>query len=416
MRHYSSILILISAIFVSIGLHAEQYYGKVTDGSGAPLLYATVYPMDNPAEGTATNDRGFFSLEIKDDTASLIAFTYIGYKQRILPLSSLSRDTASPTIVILEEQPIALEETVIEAKRTRMSKRKQLAQILHLTYLKLVEELPHENVRYAVVSDVKMDASNAPWGMEQMGADVFEAPGKGAEGKDSVQFVGRWCKRYCSPEVRARIDSVLAHEQDKNRQRMADGVDRGTLTHRALWRMRLNPDHMLDTSDELRRWKMSAEDNTRCVLTYQRKYNFLGVVKATLVENLIVDAFDFHLQSYSVDLTVKLNLPFAMKIEGIYLEWLNLLNNGGQPAEKFRLKKADMHAQLSTIYDMRDGVLVPVEKNLVAEGEIIDRKGLTLPVKVWATQHVSEVQSKGVELQPKYRKNDEVKRLLVPIY
>lgn len=408
--------LIFGLLLMAMPLCSERYFGRVTDLRGVPLFYATVYPLSDPSEGTATNDQGLFTLETEADSASIVAVSYIGYKQLQMPLMALSRDTADVTLIRLEEQPIALEETVVEAKRTRMSKRKKLAQILHLTYQKLTEDLPHDKLRYSVISDVKMNASNAPWGMEQMGADVYEAPGAGAEGKDSVQFVGRWCKRYCSPEVRERIDSVLAHEKDKNRQRMADGVDRGTLTHRALWRMRLDLDHLLDTSDELRRWKMSSEDDTRCVLTYQRKYNMLGIVKATLVENLIVDAYDFRLQSYTVDLSVSLNLPFAMKVEGIYLEWLNLLNNGGQPAEKFRLKKGNMHARLSTIYEERSGVLVSVEKNLVAEGEITDRKGLTLPVQVWATQHVGEVVTKGIELQPDYDKRSEVKRTLVPIY
>ena len=396
-----------------MNVQAAKYCGRVVDKNGSPLVYATVYPVANPIDGTATNDQGLFCLEIETDTATLVAVTYVGYKQQQLWLTA--NDNEQLTIV-LEDQPIALEEMVIEAKRTRMSKRKMLARVLRETYLKLKEDLPHENVRYALVSDVKMDASDAPWGMEQMGAEIIEAPGRAQEGMDSVQFRGLWCKRYCSPEVRARIDSVLKHDSDRNRQKMATGLDKGTLTHRALWSLRMDPAHLLDTSDELRRWKMSAEDDAHCVLTYRRKYNFLGVVKATLTENLIVDAYDYRLQSYTVDLTVKLNLPFAMKIEGVYLEWLNLLSNGGQPAEKFKLKKGTMHARLSNIYAMRNGVLVPVEKNLEAEGEIVGKKDMVLPVKVWATQHVGEVQTSGVELYKNYDKHAEVKRTMVPIY
>lgn len=414
------------------GVMAEKYYGRVTDSNGVPLMYATVYPVENPVEGTATNEKGVFCLETEDGPETVVAITYVGYKQRQVSLAELTKQDvnnegvgcesaegemfAALVTIVLEEQPIALEETVVEAKRTRMSKRKKLAQILRLTYLKLKEDLPQENIRYNVVSDVKMEASDAPWGMEQMGADVFEAPGKAYDGRDSVQFYGNWCKRYCSPEVRVKIDSVLAHESNKDRQRMADGLDKGTLTHRALWKLRMDPDHLLDTSDELRRWKMSSEDDTRCVLTYTRKYNMLGIVKATLVENLIVDAYDFRLQSYTVDLTVKLNLPFAMKIEGIYLEWLSLLSNGGQSPEKFKLKRGNMHARVSNVYKERNGVLVPVEKNLVAEGEIVGKKDIVLPVKVWATQHVGEVNTDGVELRQGYDKHVPVERTLVPIY
>lgn len=413
MRRYLILLLLAVLVGTAGRMSAAKYCGRVVDRSGAPLMYATVYPVANPVEGTATNDQGVFCLESEADTAMLLAVTYVGYKQK--QIESYPAAEAMQTVV-LEEQPIALEEMVVEAKRTRMSKRKMLARILRETYLKLKEDLPRENVRYTLVSDVKMDASEEPWGMEQMGAEIIEAPGRGYEGKDSVQFWGQWCKRYCSPEVRVKIDSVLKHDSDQKRRKMAAGLDKGTLTHRALWSMRMDPDHLLDTSDELRRWKMSAEDDARCVLTYTRKYNFLGIVKATLVENLIVDAFDYRLQSYTVDLNVRLNLPFAMKIEGVYLEWLNLLSNGGQPAEKFKLKKGNMHARVSNIYEERNGVLVPVEKNLVAEGEIVGKKDIVLPVKVWATQHVGEVKTDGVELRSGYDKHAEVPRTLVPIY
>lgn len=411
------ILLLLAVLSACANVQAAKICGRVVDKNGSPLVYATVYPVTNPVEGTATNDQGLFCLETESDTALLVAVTYVGYKQKLLTTPVPSSPVEGELLtVVLEEQPIALEEMVIEAKRTRMSKRKMLARILRETYLKLKEDLPRENVRYTLVSDVKMDASEAPWGMEQMGVEIIEAPGKAAEGKDSLQFWGQWCKRYCSPEVRVKIDSVLKHDSDRDRQRMANGLDKGTLTHRALWSLRMDPDHLLDTSDELRRWKMSAEDDARCVLTYTRKYNYLGILKATLTENLIVDAYDYRLQSYTVDLTVKLNLPFAMKIEGVYLEWLNLLSNGGESAEKFRLKKANMHARVSNVYKERNGVLVPVEKNLEAEGEIVGKKGIVLPVKVWATQHVGEVKTGGVVLREGYNKHAEVPRTLVPIY
>ena len=107
-----------------MNVQAAKYCGRVVDKNGSPLVYATVYPVANPIDGTATNDQGLFCLEIETDTATRVAVTYVGYKQQQLWLTA--NDNEQLTIV-LEDQPIAREEMVIEAKRTRMSKRNIVA-------------------------------------------------------------------------------------------------------------------------------------------------------------------------------------------------------------------------------------------------------------------------------------------------
>lgn len=384
--------------------------GRVTDSDGNPVAYATVYLQQRPTEGTATNNDGRFTLTCLDTDTGQIIISCIGYEKQFLPLDS------SLSVIVLREQPIALEETVVEAKRTRKSKRKLLAQILRSVYLKLDEEAPHEPVAFRVVSDVKLDAQAAPWGMEQMIATVYEQADIAEEGTDSVQFVGEYCKRFCPANVRQQIDSLYVREKDKETLRMAGAIDSGTVVHSALWKMRLDKQHLLDLSDELRRWRMTSEDNTRCVLTYTRKHNFLGILKSVETENLIVDAFDFTLQSYTVQMSISLFLPFSIRLRGTELDWLNLFNIGNEVLAKFRLKRGEMHLRVSTLYRRENGVVIPYEKNLVADGYVEDKKKNRIPVAVKATQQVISVQTEDVHLLPDYKKSAHVERVIVPIY
>ena len=406
---------IVFALLFPCLLNAHTYKGCVVDASREPVLYATVYIQEDPVVGTATNANGLFTLDVDSafiKSASIVV-SYVGYEKIVCPLSKL--DTSLHTFQLVE-QPIALEETVVEAKKTHRSKRKLLAEVLHQTYLRLEETWPKSPVLYHVVSDVKMDAQSSPWGMEQMIAHVIEIPSTNINREDSVQFVGEYCKRYCAPQVREKIDSVLLHEKNGKRRDMASAIDSGTIVHRSLWKMRLQRNHLLDTEDELSRWRLSKDGNSQCVLTYTIKKNYMGIVKAQVVENLIVDAYDFTVQSYTVDLSVQLFLPFSIKLKGTELEWMNLLNMNNSSLEKFRLKKGNVHAQISTLYEMRDGVVVPVEKNLHTTALFEDNHHNQLPCEVYATQHVVDVKTSGVKPNTKYNKNHRVRRVLVPVY
>ena len=425
------LLVVLWAVLVSgalCRLAADGYVGRVVDAQGQPVLYATVYPLAAPAEGTATNADGIFTLSTQALPSDTVVISFIGYEKRFLPLSYFRFSTpGNPAEVMLREQPVALEETVVEAKRTRKSKRKLLAQILRATYMKIEQDFPKAPVAYSIVSDVRLDASSpdtagsgtrtaVTWGMEQMIAAIREKPEGAASGSDSIQFTGTYCKRYCPPDVRNRIDGFYRHADDPRMRRMAASIDSGTLVHRALWAVRMDKNHLLDTSDELRRWKMTSEDNTRCVLTYTHKRNYLGIVKMTLKEHLIVDAYDFELQSYTVDMDVSLFLLFSIKLKGAALDWLNMFNMDSATIDKFRLKRGHVNVRISTIYGRRQGVLVPVEKNMLTEGFVQDRKGNQIPVSIAATQQLTSVQTEGVSLDPAYKSRSRVPRVSVPIY
>ncbi|MCQ2325836.1 MAG: carboxypeptidase-like regulatory domain-containing protein, partial [Paludibacteraceae bacterium] len=123
-------------------ISATVYMGRVTDRNGQGLGYATVYPINDPVAGTATNHEGYFSFETILAPNSQIIISYIGYEKQILTLpdsqsintsfseavQSIIPDTVVFPTIVLTEQPIGLEEMVVSAKKPKYAnKRKQMA-------------------------------------------------------------------------------------------------------------------------------------------------------------------------------------------------------------------------------------------------------------------------------------------------
>lgn len=410
-RWMLSILLILYCVYG----YSVEYVGRVIDKKGDPILYATVYVMQDPMIGTATNAEGYFTLTTNINDTSMVVISYVGYEKTFVKLSSLQAQEKDVHTICLREQPIALEEMVVQAPKTKMSKRKRMAKLLHDVYERIEATEPIFPIAYRVVSDVKMDAKDLPWGMEQMIANVVEWGDKLSKER-YVQFRGEYCKRYCDAMVREKIDTLLNKEKDLKFRNMAAAIDSGTLVHRALWEMRLQKDRLLDTSNELRKWTLGTEGDTNFVLTYQRQHNFIGILKAHIVENLIIDSYDYTLRSYTMDLNIQLVLPFSHRLRGTELDWLNLLNMSNESLDKFRLKRGKMHIKLATIYKMYDGINVPIEKNLEATALLEDRKGQQLPCAVKATQFVTNIQTVGVIPFGNFNQKEQVKRELVPIY
>ena len=149
----------------------STFAGRVLDQQGEPIPYATVYPEIAPEWGTATNNDGYFSFEANLTKDSRIIVSYIGYEKVTvesgkLRVESVETRDESLQVIVLREQPIALQETVVAAKASKQkNKRKEMAALLHAVYVKLEEEFPDNNAQYSVVSDVRMMNNNSTWGM-----------------------------------------------------------------------------------------------------------------------------------------------------------------------------------------------------------------------------------------------------------
>lgn len=406
------------------------YMGRVVDNKGVPVAYATVYPEIAPEWGTATNNDGVFSFEANLTKDSRIIISYIGYEKRTIQAKDCLAENDSnfqTPVFTLMEQPIALQETVVAAKAGKQkNKRKQMAALLHSVYVKLEEEFPDEAALYKVVSDVRMNSDSSTWGMEQMIANIVVLPEAGKEGRDSVQFQGRYCKRFFDAEKRAMADSILAGEtierlekksKEKNGRKAIAAVDSGVVVHRALFSMGNMRYDFEQAMTDTKHWTVSNESEGETVLTHSQKINrYLGCFQMVYLRHYIVDSETYSVRRFSEHAEVKVTIPFGVKLNADQLQMLNLINMGEKQIEKFRLKKMNGQIDYNTIYQRRDGLVYILEKNMHVHARILGSKKAEVPIMVKATQRVTELQTEGVQPLRADEITRRVKREIVELY
>lgn len=411
-------------LLLPLSLSATLYRGQVVDADGKGVGYATVYPEQQPELGTATNDAGFFRFEANLTVGSPVIVSFIGYEKLTVSSEQLTGDSA---VLVLREQPIALEETVVAAKASKQrNKRKQLASLLHAVYVKLCEEFDTPNARYRVVSDVAMQSEGSTWGMEQMIANVVVLPEARKDGNDSVQWQGQYCKRFFPAEKRAQADTILAGQslerlekksKEKYMRKAVNAVDSGVVVHRTLFSMGNMRHNFEQAMNDLRHWKVSNESEGETVLTHTETISkYLGFFKITFKRHYIVDSRTYAVRRFSEHADVVITIPFGIKLNADQLQLLNLINMGEKQIEKFRLKKMRAAIDYNTIYQRRDGRLYIREKNLIADAHIIGSKKAEIPVVVKATQRVTDLQTSGVKPLTNKQITRRLERQIVEIY
>ena len=395
----------------------RQYCGRIVDQAGQAVSFATVYPVSQPEVGTATNDSGLFAFRCTLPPETDVVISFIGYEKQIVPLLTFAQDTAT---IILHEQPIALEETVIAAKKTKhKNKRKQMAYLLHQVFMQMEGDFSNEPFESRVVSDVKMDSQGEAWGMEQMIARLITLPEASKDGSDSVQLQGQFCKRYFNPSIRQLADTILAMDDlKKDTRRFAAAVDSGVTVHRALWAIGDPRFDLRKASNELRRWTVKTENDGETVLTHTDKKDFLGIFKMVFSRHFILDSETLSVRRYSQQMEVWVNIPFGMKLKGEQLQLLNLLNMGEDKIEKFRLKKMHITLQINGLYQRLDGHLYPLEKNMRVDGTLTSSKkmNMEIPIAIRATQRAVQTRTKDVQPLQRNEMTRRMKRHIVEIY
>ncbi len=399
---------------------AERYQGRIVDEQNKGIGYATVYPQEDPVAGAATNDNGFFFFDTDLPETSEVIISFIGYEKQSLPLSlfKTAEDTAT---IVLHEQPIALEETIVAAKASKQrNKRKQMAALLHAVYVQMEKDFGDEATQYHVVSDVRMDAEGEAWGMEQMIASIVVLPEAAEDNRDSIQFAGEHCKRFFKPEIRALADTILAGDGleriDKDMRKAATAVDSGVVVHKSLFAMGNVRYDFEKWVDDVRHWTVSNESEGETVLTHTEKHNYLGIVKYIVTRNYIIDSDTYSILRFSEYGEGAVNIPFGMKLNKDQLQILNLLNMDDQQIEKFRLRKLNAKIQLNTIYQRRDGQLYILEKNLQSHAMVVGTKNMEIPLDVKATQRVTSLKTEGVQPLKPSQMTRRIKRQIVEIY
>ena len=423
MRLYNTLLFLLCSI---LSTFATTYEGRVVDTNGNAIAYATVYPEVQPELGTATNNDGHFSFNAILTDESSVIISFIGYEKKSVKARLLTNSDSISTI-ILEEQPIALEETVIAAKASKQrNKRKQMAALLHSVYKQIEADFPDEASQYKVVSDVRMQSAGETWGMEQMIANIVVLPEEDKEGRDSIQFQGIACKRFFDAQKRAQADSILAgnsierlekKSKEKFMRKAAYAVDSGVVVHRTLFGMGNMRYDFEQAMSDLRHWSVSNESEGETVLTHTQKINkYLGCFKMTISRHYIVDSYSYAVRRFSEHAEVRITIPFGVKLNPDQLLFLNLLNMEEEQIEKFRLRKMRGKVDFNTIYQRIDGHVYPLEKNMVANMFIIGSKDMEIPIFVKATQRVTDLHTKDVKALKKNEITTRVAREIVEIY
>ena len=422
----------------------STFIGRVVDQNGEPIPYATVYPEITPEWGTATNNDGFFRFEANLTKDSRIIVSCIGYEKKTVLAESLHSVSPEDGLysVVLKEQPIALEETVIAAKKSKQrNKRKQMAQLLHAVYVKLEEQFPDDNAQYQVVSDVRMLSDGSTWGMEQMIANIVVLPEQAKEGRDSVQFQGRFCKRFFDARKRAQADSILASDalermEQKNApkgapanmlRKAANAVDSGVVVHRALFGLGNMRYDFEQAMSDTRHWTVSNESEGETVLTHTQSVNrYLGCFQMTFQRHYIVDSRTYEVRRFSEHAEVKVFIPFGIKLNADQLQMLNLVNMSENSIEKFRLKRLRGTVDLNTIYQRRpvtsassgssaERVYI-LEKNMICDTHILGSKKAEIPLIIKATQRVTDLQTENVKPLSPSQITRRVRREIVEIY
>lgn len=407
----------------------STFAGRVVDQNGQPIPYATVYPEIAPEWGTATNNDGYFSFEANLTPDMRIIASYIGYEKKIVKSGELTAESGELPVIVLKEQPIALEETVVAAKASKQkNKKKQMAALLHAVYVKLEEEFPDDPVQYHVVSDVRMLSEGSTWGMEQMIANIVVLPEAASQGRDSVQFQGRYCKRFFDAQKRAQADSILAGEtlerldkkntgNGKLMRKAANAVDSGVVVHQALFAMGNMRYDFEQTMNDTKHWTVSNENEGETVLTHTQKVSrYLGCFVMTFKRHYIVDSKTYSVRRFSEHAEVKVTIPFGIKLTAEQLQMLNLVNMSEKQIEKFRLKKLRGSVDYNTLYQRRNGHVYILEKNMLANTLILGSKKAEIPLVIKATQRVTSLETENVKPLTKSQITKRLKREIVEIY
>ncbi len=433
--------ILFIVLLCALEFNAAVYTGQVVDEKGQPISYATVYPEVAPELGTATNNDGIFRFEANLPASSPVLVSFIGFEKVEVTGDRLrvKGDTALQ-VIVLKEQPIALQETVVAAKSSKQrNKRKQMATLLHAVYVQLEKEFPDEPAQYQVVSDVRMTSGEAQtghaavWGMEQMIANIVVLPEAGIDGRDSVQFQGRYCKRFFDARKRAQADSILAGEtlerlekaqkdvpkgtSQNYMRRAVNAVDSGVVVHEALFAIGNMRYDFQETMNDIKHWSVSNESEGETVLTHtQTVSKYLGCFKMTFQRHYIIDSRTYSVRRFSEHAEVKVVIPFGIKLNSDQLQMLNLVNMNEEQINKFRLKRLRSAVDLNTIYQRRNGLVYTQEKNMILNAFIVGSKKTEIPLNIQATQRVTDLQTEGVKALKKHQMTRRVRREIVEIY
>ena len=386
-------IVLLNIYFLIIfSVCAETLVGRVSDGN-EPMSYVSVYLKENPEVGTISDMDGIFTIpDIHKN--STVVLSFVGYKTMELKFNKIPTDTLDIAMV---EQPILLTEALIPSKTKKLSKRKQMKQLLSDVRNQMLKDFPQETRKYKIVSDYDFYEKGRIVSREEVIGTVAEIPNAGRKNTDSIQMVIDMCKRFRDRNVQFKLDSIRAGKlkEDKN-QRLANLPDSSKFIHRVLWGSDIKW-LFLELDGKISKWSMEEQDST-FLLTFREKKNYFGVVKYELVLNYILDIYSYRVKSLSQSLKINANIPFGYKLDSDQLAIINVVNLAGEEHKKYRAKYIDADIKRNIIYREEYNQVIPSEKNVVTKVEMAERKHKK-PIFVHQTGSIKVVSAQTSEVK-----------------
>ncbi len=385
------IILLNIYFFIIFSVCAETLVGRVSDGN-EPMSYVSVYLKENPEVGTISDMDGIFTIpDIQKN--STVVLSFVGYKTMELKFNKIPTDTLDIAMV---EQPILLTEALIPSKTKKLSKRKQMKQLLSDVRNQMLKDFPQETRKYKIVSDYDFYEKGRIVSREEVIGTVAEIPNAGRKNTDSIQMVIDVCKRYRDRNVQYKLDSISGNFKDDRNQRLVNLTDSSKFIHRVLWGSDIKW-LFLELDGKISKWSMEEQDST-FLLTFREKKNYFGVVKYELVLNYILDIYSYRVKSLSQSLKINANIPFGYKLDSDQLAIINVVNLAGEEHKKYRAKYIDADIKRNIIYREEYNQVIPSEKNVVTKVEMAERKHKK-PIFVHQTGSIKVVSAQTSEVK-----------------
>lgn len=387
MKRISYIFILILSLSFSSNILAYELKGRVINSSNAPLAYVSVYLKDNPNTGTVTNSSGEFLLDLPG-RRGVVIISFMGYKTMELKVFSIeSPDSMS---IVLQEQPIMLDEAIISNKKYASSSRRAMKDYLAKIRQQIVVDFASETKSYRVVSNYYLMNANHIVTFEEATGIITEMPRLGIKGSDSVRFDVESRNTYYDQDAKKNFKSSEGVDIPKRHADQANKFLKEEIVHRGFWGGNIL--QVFDNlSPKLKNWKIINKGDGTSYLVYTEKRNYLGVVKYELKINYLINTFTYNVLGISQSLVGSANIPFGYKLNEEQLALLNVFKITGDDVEKFRIKYLNAKIERNVIFKREKGKTTVVEKNVASSGDMSDRQGNTITMNNTAKVRVIDV-------------------------
>ncbi|MCQ2345106.1 MAG: carboxypeptidase-like regulatory domain-containing protein [Paludibacteraceae bacterium] len=378
-------------------LKAEVITGTVVEQSGEPIPYASVFQKALPLQGVSTDIDGKFSIDLDRSSDDVLIISFISYKTVEHPISKIS--TGANLKITLLEQPIMLDEAVVQVKLSRREARQIKKNVLTQFRERLVKDFPKRKNDFNIVSSYSGSQNGRKLMQHEVVGVMHEVPAKHGDFSDSLRLEILDVRKFYTDEVKkgfVLLDSMAAERADtKKAKRRGAHYHSTTLDsraesmHRFLWGGQSC--YIVDRVDfdKASRWQYTEIDG-KTVLIYKRTWNIL-IAKAEMKVYFYVNPSTFALLKMTQCVDFEIHIPFGYKLSSDELELLNTLQLPDETMKKLRVRHLYGNVKRNVIFSSDGSPKRSVkEKNLAVDVRVVGSKKETLDYKANAKAVVTQ--------------------------